>query len=101
MNTKEFNFKGLKVNGFLMLFLLSALLVGIVWLFFLGVWGIIAGILLFITWIILLIGFTKLEPNEAVVMIFFGKYKGVLKETGFFWIHPFMTKKSFPCVHAT
>jgi len=26
-------------------------------------------------------------------MIFFGKYKGVLKETGFFWVHPFMTKK--------
>jgi regulator of protease activity HflC (stomatin/prohibitin superfamily) len=44
-------------------------------------------------WLVFLFGFTKLEPNEAVVMIFFGKYKGVLKETGFFWVNPFITKK--------
>ena len=42
---------------------------------------------------VLLFGFVKLEPNEAVVMIFFGKYKGVLKETGFFWVNPLMSKK--------
>src|SRR5690606_6052300 len=46
-----------------------------------------------LVWIILLCGFVKLEPNEAVVMIFFGKYKGVLRETGFFWVNPFMSKK--------
>jgi regulator of protease activity HflC (stomatin/prohibitin superfamily) len=40
-----------------------------------------------------LFGFAKLEPNEAIVMIFFGRYNGVLKDTGFFWVHPFMTKK--------
>ena len=26
-------------------------------------------------------------------MIFFGKYKGTFKETGFFWVNPFMSKK--------
>ncbi len=46
-----------------------------------------------VVWVILMFGFTKLEPNEAIVMIFFGKYKGVLKETGFFWVNPFMTRK--------
>jgi regulator of protease activity HflC (stomatin/prohibitin superfamily) len=54
---------------------------------------IIASITLFLFWLVFLFGFTKLEPNEAVVMIFFGKYKGVLKETGFFWVNPFITKK--------
>jgi len=94
METKEFNFKGFKTNGFLMLFLMLILLAGIVWLYSsLEVWGIITGIVMTIIWIILFPGYTKLDPNEAIVMIFFGKYKGVLKETGFFWVNPFMTKK--------
>jgi hypothetical protein len=28
-----------------------------------------------------------------MVMLFFGKYRGVLKENGFFWVNPFMTKE--------
>jgi len=64
-----------------------------VWLFSQDVWGIIAGTVITVIWAILILGYTKLEPNEAIVMIFFGKYKGVLKETGFFWVNPFMTKK--------
>ena len=93
METKEFNFKGARVNGFLMLFLLLLLLGVDVWLFTQPLWGILTGAFLSVVWFILLAGFTKLEPNEAVVMIFLGKYKGVLKETGIFWVHPFMTKK--------
>jgi len=93
METKEFNFKSFKVNGFLMLFLLLLMLGGTVFSFFLGNAGIIAGCFLALIWFVLLFGFVKLEPNEAVVMIFFGKYKGVLKETGFFWVNPFMSKK--------
>lgn len=93
METKEFNFKGFKTSGFLMIFLEIVLLAAVVWLFLLGIWGIIASITLFLFWLVFLFGFTKLEPNEAVVMIFFGKYKGVLKETGFFWVNPFITKK--------
>ncbi|MDD4776897.1 MAG: SPFH domain-containing protein [Fermentimonas sp.] len=90
METKEFDFKGFKANGFVMIFMEFILLIAIFWLFFEGVWGAILGI---IPWSIFLFGFTKLEPNEAVVLIFFGKYRGVLKESGFFWINPFMTKK--------
>lgn len=63
------------------------------WLFFQEPWGIVTGSALIVVWMMLLVGFTKLEPNEAIVMIFFGKYKGVLKETGFFWVNPFITKK--------
>lgn len=93
METKEFSFKGAKVNGFLMLFLMLLLLGVNAWLYTQPLWGIISGIVLSVVWLVMLAGFTKLEPNESVVMIFFGKYKGVLKETGFFWVHPFMTKK--------
>lgn len=94
METKEFNFKGFRTNGFLMFFLMLIMLAGIIWLYStLEPWGIIMGVLGTILWIILFRGYTKLEPNEAIVMIFFGKYKGVLKETGFFWVNPFMTKK--------
>ncbi len=93
METKEFNFRGAKLNGFLMLFILLLLLGLNTWLYTQPLWGIVTGIVLSLVWLILLAGFAKLEPNEAIVMIFFGNYKGVLKDTGFFWVHPFMTKK--------
>jgi len=39
-------------------------------------------------------GFVQLEPNVARAMVFFGKYKGTLRENGFWWIiNPFYTKK--------
>lgn len=93
METKEFSFKGVKVNGFLMLFLMLLLLGLNVWLYTQPLWGIFSAVLLSLVWLIMLVGYTKLEPNEAIVMIFFGKYKGVLKDTGFCWVHPFLTKK--------
>ncbi len=93
METKEFIFKGVKVNGFLMLFLMLLLLGLNVWLYTQPLWGIFSAVLLSLVWLIMLVGYTKLEPNEAIVMIFFGKYKGVLKDTGFCWVHPFLTKK--------
>lgn len=39
-------------------------------------------------------GFTMLEPNEAKVLTFFGKYVGTFRKTGFYWINPFMTTKN-------
>ena len=38
-------------------------------------------------------GFLKLEPNEAKVMVFFGKYRGTFTKTGFYWVNPLMSKK--------
>ncbi|HBX19739.1 MAG TPA: band 7 protein, partial [Porphyromonadaceae bacterium] len=74
MTAKEFSFKGFRANGFLMLFVLFLLLGITVGSFFLSTPGIITGILLSVLWLICLFGFVKLEPNEAIVMIFFGKY---------------------------
>ena len=51
------------------------------------------GIALFIISFIALIGLFTLEPNEAAVMIFFGKYKGTFNQHGFYWVNPFMSRK--------
>ncbi len=34
-------------------------------------------------------GFFTLQPNEARVLILFGKYVGTIKQDGFFWANPF------------
>lgn len=93
MGTKEFNFKGFKTNGFLILIMMLVVLPLDAYLLTINLLNVAVGVLVFAIIAIMVKGFTKLEPNEAIVMIFFGKYKGVLKETGFFWVNPFMTKK--------
>jgi len=35
-----------------------------------------------------LIGFTLVNPNQAKVVLFFGKYRGTLRESGFYWVNP-------------
>lgn len=37
-------------------------------------------------------GHFTLQPNEARVLIMFGHYRGTVRESGFFWTNPFMTK---------
>ena len=34
-------------------------------------------------------GFKIVNPNEAVVLLFFGKYHGTIAKDGFFWVNPF------------
>lgn len=42
---------------------------------------------------ILLPGFFIINPNTSRVMIFFGDYKGTIKENGFYWVNPFFVKR--------
>ena len=106
MESKEFKFKGLVMNGFLMLFItlvvFVATIVGIVYGIIQldesdgaqGGWLLGISILLLICDIICMCSFLQLEPNEARVITWFGKYSGTFSETGFFWINPFYgTKK--------
>ena len=51
------------------------------------------GIILLVTSILTFVGLFTVEPNEAVVLILFGKYKGTEKTSGFRWANPFYTKK--------
>jgi regulator of protease activity HflC (stomatin/prohibitin superfamily) len=51
------------------------------------------GILFLILSILIFTGLFTVEPNEAVVLVLFGKYMGTEKTTGFRWANPFYTKK--------
>ena len=98
MNTKEFAFKGVRLNGFLALFLLLIVLPLVT--FFLLLFMVqsipsffIISILAALVFILGLCGLFSQEPNEARVMVLFGKYKGTFTNTGFFWVNPFLSRK--------
>ncbi|HIZ01532.1 MAG TPA: SPFH domain-containing protein [Candidatus Bacteroides merdipullorum] len=95
METKETNFRGFRLNGFGMLFLhlvvFTAFIVGCFWMG--GTCLYVLGGVCILCWLILLAGYMQLEPNEARAMVFFGRYKGTFKETGFYWVNPFYDKK--------
>jgi regulator of protease activity HflC (stomatin/prohibitin superfamily) len=38
-------------------------------------------------------GFFVVNPNQATVLIFFGKYVGSTKQNGFWWVNPFTVRK--------
>ena len=38
-------------------------------------------------------GFFIINPNQSVVLILFGDYRGTVKDNGFHWVNPFMVKK--------
>lgn len=102
MEKKEFKFSGLHLNGVMMLVLdvllflvaaasfVTALVIdeGSVSapLFALAALSIIVGA--FIAG-----GFVMLEPGEARVMMFFGRYRGTFTETGYYWVNPFLSAK--------
>lgn len=103
MKTKEENFAGVKLSGIPVLLLNLLFTIAIV-VFFIWIVGaglsnaltvtlIIVDVVFLILNIIFWGGFMQIEPNEARVMIFFGKYEGTVKENGFFWVNPFYTKK--------
>lgn len=78
-------------NGYLMLFVIFALLVG-------GIAGISATksswfAILIVILIILSSGFVMVQPNGSRVLLLFGKYIGTIKKNGFYWVNPFYSKK--------
>ncbi len=38
-------------------------------------------------------GFLTLQPNQAAVTVFFGRYAGTLRSDGFFWVNPFYKRQ--------
>jgi regulator of protease activity HflC (stomatin/prohibitin superfamily) len=40
-----------------------------------------------------LAGFFFINPNDSMVLVLFGEYKGTVKENGFYWVNPFFSKK--------
>ena len=95
----EYEYKGLCINGFLMIFFTFILIPALIAL------AIISGgeehpeisvgisLPLFVIFILGCVGYFTQEPNVARVMIFFGKYKGTCKKVGYYWVNPFMSRK--------
>lgn len=97
MNTQEKEFKGFRLSGFFMILIQIIIIAAMIFVGyrFESNEGLVIALemVLFTILIFSLIGFVMIEPNEARVMIFFGKYKGTLKQNGFFWVNPFYVKK--------
>lgn len=96
MINQEREFQGFSLNGFWMLFAHIILMPAIVVasMFFLPLAAaVVISILVGLFWIISMVGYMELEPNQARVLLFFGKYKGTFTKTGFYWVNPFFTKK--------
>lgn len=97
MDTQEKDFKGLRLSGFFMILIQIIIIAAMIFVGyrFESNEGLVIALemVLFTILIFSLIGFVMIEPNEARVMIFFGKYKGTLKQNGFFWVNPFFVKK--------
>lgn len=95
---KEFPYAGFVAGGFKMLALVFLIPVVIALCYIFLPYGmewlsIVVTVLGGIGFILLICGFFILQPNQSVVMIFFGKYRGTFKETGYYWANPFLTKK--------
>lgn len=102
MENKEFAFQGKTINGILMLVInLLVFLTGIgmfvltclseeTWLA--CVCGISSAVLLILS-IICVCGFILVEPGQARVLLFFGKYRGTFTQPGYYWLNPFISQK--------
>ena len=93
------------LNGWFPLFVTLIMIVGGPWLIIsnaiaLGNYGgrqdlllMILGIIVLLLGILSIFGFMAIQPNQARVLLLFGKYKGSALESGFYWVNPFFSKK--------
>ena len=102
MENKNFEYTGWKINGFVALVLiLAAMAAGIVMIIKGAEASVMPGAILVAGGIVVLLlalisckGFLLLEPNEARVLTFFGKYVGSFYSTGFWWINFLISAKN-------
>jgi len=86
---QERNFKPL--SGYFIVFLVLVLItIGVLGLVFINHPIFILSILL---GVFTAPGFVIVNPNQSVVLILFGEYKGTVKLNGFFWVNPFFSKR--------
>ncbi len=58
-------------------------------------WPLLTAIGLEILAVIFFSGYFTLQPNEARVLLLFGKYHGTVRRSGFFWANPFYSRSRF------
>ncbi len=94
----EYEYNGMCLNGFAMLFVTFIVLPAIavawaLWLIDNPVPQIIGLAVLAFIFLLGCGGYFTQQPNESRVMIFFGKYRGTCHKVGYYWVNPFLTKK--------
>lgn len=81
--------KAWKVNGFLALLVIIAILAGAVYLLIkVNVVSVVLGVFLVLLALLLISGIIIVQPNEAKVLIFFGRYLGSVRDSGFWFTIP-------------
>jgi regulator of protease activity HflC (stomatin/prohibitin superfamily) len=53
---------------------------------------VVSMLVLFATWVLCWAGYFVVQPNVARVLILFGRYRGTVRENGFYWTNPFTLK---------
>ena len=78
-------------SGYLFLIISLLLIAATVWLFVNEIYWL--GVILIFVSLLLLAGLMVVNPNESMVMVLFGAYRGTVKTNGFWWNVPFYSRK--------
>jgi len=79
-------------SGYLALIVLLLLITGAIYSI-IGFGNIFLFAILIVLFVFTLPGLFFINPNTSRVLTLFGKYKGTVKDNGFFWTNPFLVKK--------
>lgn len=96
---KEYEYQGLVVNGFAMIFFTFILVPAIIIVSSIVLMDPVPGLAVTldavfgVVFILGWVGYFTQEPNQARVMIFFGKYRGTCRKVGYYWVNPFLNRK--------
>jgi regulator of protease activity HflC (stomatin/prohibitin superfamily) len=78
-------------SGYLMVIIEFVLLAAVIFSAIRGM--ILPAVVMGFVFIFLAVGFLIVNPNESSVLVLFGAYKGSVKDNGFYWINPFLSRK--------
>ena len=81
------------VSGYLMVLVELVLLIVTIMAMMRGM--VLPAVVAGLVFLFLSFGFLIVNPNESSVLVLFGAYKGSVKENGFYWVNPFLSKKRF------
>ncbi len=54
---------------------------------------VVLGIIAVLAALVAMFGLMAIAPNSSRVLLLFGEYRGTARESGFFWVNPFYSKK--------
>jgi regulator of protease activity HflC (stomatin/prohibitin superfamily) len=80
-----------RLSGFFMVLVEAVVLAGMIWCYQRGLNG-TADVTALVA-VLMALGFFTVAPNEARVLLFFGRYAGSVRAAGFHWTNPFAARR--------